>query len=112
MKKILVLIAFISLSLPAFPYLSNVDLECTYVPLGTDETFSIGPLYIDKDGTVYDAKNEVIGNIVEFNSGRTYIKTVDGDELVYVHKQRISSYYYNHKDKRLEANGSCKIIRY
>jgi len=113
MKKILVLITFLSLSLPAFSYISNIDLICTFVSPGTDVPFSIEPLYIDYEGNVYDSKNNIVGSISNFKDrSKTEMKVFGDDVLLYTHKNRAASYFFNHNGKRLRANGSCKIQSY
>lgn len=117
MKKFLLLITFISISLPSFSYYdSNIDLTCTYVPEGTNEAFTIGPLYFGADKKVYDPDNVVVGEISDDTDGNhaTVAKLYGGDWLYYFNENYSIPYYsaYTYKNNQITAYGACKVNKY
>jgi len=112
MKKLLLIFAFMSFSLPAFCLETNIDLTCTFVPEGTNEAFTIGPLYLGEDKKVYDPDNVAVGEIFETKNGDNSVtaKLYDGDWLNFFINTSFAEYKY--KNGQIYSWGSCKIKKY
>jgi len=111
MKKILTIIISLIFSLPVFS-LENVDLDCTFIPAGNNEPFSLESLYFSSDGKVYDSKNAVVGKIISTSANTLTASVFENNILVYLTEQKMSTYTYKMNNSQMTAYGSCKIKQY
>ncbi|MBQ2645315.1 hypothetical protein IJG14_07080 [bacterium] len=110
MKKFLLILTILILTLPAFAN-SDMGLLCTYVPAGSNEYIFLESLYFSSDNKVYNSSNNTVGKINAITNSALTATVYDGDILVYLFDTKMSTYTYKDNNIKATAYGSCKSMQ-